>query len=201
MLKEILDKHRSDKSSKHQYHLVYEKEFQNFKNKKINILEIGILGGSSLKTWLEYFPNANVYAIDILDKSQVEILNDPRIFYLQHDSTDKNIMEEVKKWNVEFDIIVEDGLHTPEANQRTFENLFDFLKSGGSYYIEDFFPMHIMTDSDFNTDSGKWLLKNKFWSTVEVEKVLNFISKFNFEIFDNRHLTNEQDSYIIKVTK
>jgi SAM-dependent methyltransferase len=201
MLKEILDKHGSDKSSKHQYHLVYENEFKKFRNEKINLLEIGILGGSSLKTWLDYFPNANIYAIDILDKNQVEVLGNSRISYLQHDSTNKNLTNEVKKWNVEFDIIIEDGLHTPDANQQTFENLIDFLKPNGSYYIEDFFPMHLMNENDFSTDSGKWLLKNKHWSVEKVEKFLSSIVKFNFEVFDNRHLTNEQDSFIIKIKK
>ena len=199
MLKEILDKYGSDKSSKHQYHLIYEKEFQHIRNNKINLLEIGILGGSSLKTWLEYFPNAYIYCIDIIDKTSVEILSHPRISYLQHDSTDKKLKEQVKKWNTEFDMIIEDGLHTPAANQKTFENLYSFIKPGGSYYIEDFFPIHLMTKSDFETESGKWVLKNKNWSIEEVKKFLNFLSEFQFEMFDNRDITREQDSYIIKI--
>ena len=42
------------------------------KYKKINILEIGVDNGDSLRLWREYFPNANICGIDIKAK-QFEI--------------------------------------------------------------------------------------------------------------------------------
>jgi cephalosporin hydroxylase len=201
MLKEILNKHGSDKGKKHHYDLIYEKDFLSLKNQKINLLEVGILGGSSLKTWLEYFPNANIYAIDIIDKDSVEILNHPRIKYLKYDSTDKNIVKEIQKWKVNFDIIIEDGLHTPIANQRTFENFWPFLNDKGTYYIEDFFPLDIMTDLDYSSKSGKWVRKNPDWNIEGVNNFLKFISNYSFETFDNRAISLEQDSFIFKITK
>jgi cephalosporin hydroxylase len=201
MLNKILNKHKSDKSRKHHYDLIYEKDFCNIRNNKIRICEIGILGGSSLKTWLEYFPNAEIYAVDIIDKNAVEILNHPRIKYLKHDSTDKNIVKEIQKWKVDFDIIIEDGLHTPIANQRTFENFWPFLKDKGTYYIEDFFPLDIMTDLDYSSKSGKWVRKNPDWNIEEVNNFLKFISNYSFETFDNRAISLEQDSFIFKITK
>ena len=36
-----------------------------------------------------------------------------------------------------FDIIIDDGLHTPSGNAKTFSNLFGMVKSGGAYYVED----------------------------------------------------------------
>ena len=44
---------------------IYEKYFSVFKSKKINILEIGIDDGGSLKLWRKYFPNANIVGMDI----------------------------------------------------------------------------------------------------------------------------------------
>jgi hypothetical protein len=202
MLKDILNKYNSDKSRKHYYDLIYEKDFNSIQNKNINICEIGILGGSSLKTWLEYFTNAEIYAVDIIDKNSVDILSHPRIKYLQHDSTDKKITKELEKWNTEFDIIIEDGLHTPIANQKTFENFWPFLKNNGSYYIEDFFPLHIMTDLDYKTKSGKWIKKNVAdWNNISVDNFMKFISSYNFEVFDNRNISLEQDSFIFKIIK
>ena len=47
---------------------LYEKYFAPLKNSKINILEIGIENGDSLRIWREYFPNANIIGIDIEHK-------------------------------------------------------------------------------------------------------------------------------------
>ena len=44
---------------------IYEDYFFSLKNKKINILEIGIYEGKSLMIWKNYFPNANIVGIDI----------------------------------------------------------------------------------------------------------------------------------------
>ena len=44
---------------------LYEKYFSSLKNSKINILEIGVEGGDSLRIWREYFTNANICGIDI----------------------------------------------------------------------------------------------------------------------------------------
>ena len=40
---------------------IYEKYFDSTRDKKINILEIGISNGNSLNLWLRFFPNANIY--------------------------------------------------------------------------------------------------------------------------------------------
>lgn len=202
MLKELFKKYNSDKGFKHHYDKVYDVDFLNLKNKKINLLEIGILGGSSIKTWLEYFPNATIYAIDILPKDSVEILNNNRVRYLQHDSTDANIIDLVKQWNVQFDIIIEDGLHTPSANLNTFKNLIPFLKKDCYYYIEDFFPLHLMSDTDFDSKCGKFLKKKEnVWNLKEVNNFLNYISKYNYKIYDHRSISQKQDSFIFKILK
>ena len=48
---------------------LYEKYFTSLKNLKINILEIGIENGDSLRIWREFFPNANICGIDIDKKN------------------------------------------------------------------------------------------------------------------------------------
>ena len=63
-LLELFRKHRCDKGDLHKYHKTYEPEFKRLKNDEINILEIGVLFGNSLYSWLDYFPNANLYAVD-----------------------------------------------------------------------------------------------------------------------------------------
>ena len=48
----------------HGFAKFYEKEFKHYKNKKLNILEIGTWEGASSAAFLNYFPNATIYCID-----------------------------------------------------------------------------------------------------------------------------------------
>jgi tRNA G46 methylase TrmB len=65
-LLKIFDKHDCDKGSrKHFYNEVYEPHFEKVRNDPINILEIGVFLGESTAAFHEYFPNANIYGIDI----------------------------------------------------------------------------------------------------------------------------------------
>ena len=50
------------------FYPIYEMYLQKFRDKKINILEIGIEDGNSLKIWSEYFLNARIVGLDILKK-------------------------------------------------------------------------------------------------------------------------------------
>jgi hypothetical protein len=42
----------------------YDDEFGMIREEVANVLEIGIAVGGSLRGWLEFFPNAHVYALD-----------------------------------------------------------------------------------------------------------------------------------------
>src|SRR5689334_12158069 len=68
--------HGTDKWGTHQYALHYQSHFRSLQYRRLNILEIGVggadnpqAGGNSLRMWKDYFPNANIYGIDIYDKS------------------------------------------------------------------------------------------------------------------------------------
>ena len=57
---------------------LYESFFKDYKDKNINILEIGVDNGDSLRVWREYFSKAKICGIDIIKKDfkipNVEIL-------------------------------------------------------------------------------------------------------------------------------
>jgi hypothetical protein len=204
MLKEIFNKNQCDKSSKHFYELIYEKDFSLLKDKKINILEIGVFRGESMSSWIEYFPNANVYGIDIfirVKEKDINILSHPRTKHIKADSTKSDIKSIIKEqWpNTYFDIIIDDGLHTPIANKNTFENLIDFLKEDGVFYIEDLWPLDEMSNEEMN---HYWIKKHKEDYTKEnMYEFLNSLKKYKVEKFDNRHLSKEPDSVIYKIKK
>ena len=72
---------------------LYEVFFENYKNKKINILEIGVDNGDSLRLWREYFINANICGLDIEKKDFV--IQNVEIF--QGDQNDKNLLNKIAK--------------------------------------------------------------------------------------------------------
>jgi len=199
-LKQLFDKHGVDKSTKHNYHEIYEPKFAPLKNKRINILEIGIYKGHSLQAWLDYFPYAKVYGIDLFKRvamEDVQVLNEKRCQAIRGDSTNIATTELVKKqWpNVKFDIIIDDGLHQPEANAKTMHNFFPLLKENGMYFVEDVWPLDIMGGKEWD---HHWIRKGSEaynmlkWSIFAKELEGKTVTRY-----DNRKATREGDSYII----
>ena len=75
-------KYNTDKAYFHLFTEFYDIYFNTFLDKKINILEIGILNGSSILMLKEYFPDATIYAIDINQNSVNLKLGDNVYTYL-----------------------------------------------------------------------------------------------------------------------
>jgi hypothetical protein len=133
ILESLFEKYNSDKGSHHKYSAVYEPLFNLYRDKPINFLEIGIYNGGSIKAFKEYFPLANIYAIDIEDK---RIYQEDRIFIELGDQSDRNFIKNVFP-DVKFDFIIDDGSHQLDHQFISFDELFPRLKSKGVYIIED----------------------------------------------------------------
>ena len=92
--------------------------------------------GASLRVWRDYFFNSQVYGADI-DKNS--LFKEERIETFYVNQLDSNSI--AKMWQAinktDFDIIIDDGLHTYEAAITLFLNSFDKLKKNGIYIIED----------------------------------------------------------------
>jgi len=131
--KEIGLKYGCDKVSRHRYHETYPNIFDKFKNEDINLFEIGVDQGKSLKVWKEFYPNCSVFGLDI----QSEIDNeDVKIF--KGDQSNIHDLVNVVSRTPKCDIIIDDGSHVPEHQLKTFYYLFEnLLKDGGTYVIED----------------------------------------------------------------
>lgn len=127
---------KSNELSPKGYTRAYAQYFDSLRDKKITILEIGVDKGASLKMWEEFFPEARIYGIDInLDCKQYET---GRVKIFIGDQTDINFLQKVVvDTQGKFDIIVDDGGHKMRQHQVTLEFLFEHLKSGGFYFIED----------------------------------------------------------------
>lgn len=137
--------YRTDKSSPyHDYLNVYEQYFQEFENKPVVLLELGIgdinsenREGESILMWREYFYNltsnqAKCYAIDN-DPKKVERNTDCFVCDQTDEKELTRIISEIGNPN----IIVDDCSHHREPTIKSFEILFPYLQSGGYYCIED----------------------------------------------------------------
>ncbi len=121
---------------------LYEKYFFSLKNSKINILEIGIENGDSLRIWREYFPNANICGVDIIKKN-FQINN---VDIQQGDQSNHNFLKSLIDNYKKFDIIIDDGSHKAKHIIASFNFLFPYLNNDGIYVIEDlqtsYFPRY-----------------------------------------------------------
>ena len=91
-------------------------------------------GGKSLRMWRSYFPFANIYSIDIYEKSPIQ---EERIKIFKGSQVDEVFMDKVVKEIGDLDLIIDDGSHVNEHVITTFNLLFPRLKDGGIYVVED----------------------------------------------------------------
>jgi 23S rRNA U2552 (ribose-2'-O)-methylase RlmE/FtsJ len=203
MLKQLFDKYKCDKGrEKHHYYKEYEQYFESVKDEPINLLEIGTFKGSSTRAFHEYFPNGTIYTIDIFERTDpkdLDILDEPRVKWLKADSTNASLGKKIKrKWgDVKFDFIIDDGAHWPEANRLTFENCMPFIKEGGTYFVEDVWPMHKMKQTEL---SNPWLVKfPKKYDMLKHIKFMTILDSYNTIHYDRRKETRCGDTYIIAI--
>ena len=121
--------------------------------------------GGSLKVWRDYFPQAQIYGADIDDKI---LFQEDRIQTYYVNQLDIDSIS--KMWNEietnDFDLIIDDGLHTFEAGINLFNNSFRYLKKGGIYIIEDvdpsyIRPLSIYLENKYNIEIISLKAKNK----------------------------------------
>jgi hypothetical protein len=61
-------KYKTNKITHHGYERFYDHFLIPLRYKNINVLEIGVDDLRSLKMWLDFFPNASIYGLDINEK-------------------------------------------------------------------------------------------------------------------------------------
>ncbi len=128
--------HVSDKWQS--YLPVYDLYFSKLRNKKINLLEIGVQNGGSLETRLNYFKNANVIiGSDIDTKCKTLKFKSKKIKLVIGDINTSATRKKIIGLAKDFDIIIDDGSHKSQDINNTFLNLYPHLKPGGIYLIED----------------------------------------------------------------
>ena len=157
---QLFDEHTGESILKwSNYGPIYDRHFADYREQPINILEIGVLKGGSMRLWEKYFPKANIYGIDIDEECQQYESNRTKIFI--GDQGDVSFLRNVKAKIPRIDIIIDDGSHRAKDQKITFEEMYYHLKMPGVYLIEDI-EQNYWKNKDLNSpDNFMTHMKNK----------------------------------------
>ncbi len=148
-LKAVFDSYGCDKAGNHDYHLVYGAVLKSL-GRVGSMLEIGLgttntdvvsnMGrvwtpGNSLRAFREYLPGALVYGADV---DRRILFEEDRIKTFHVDQTDVETIAELGRMIPgELDLIIDDGLHAPNANLAVLSFALEKLRPRGWVVIED----------------------------------------------------------------
>jgi len=131
----------------HAYAPFYERHLQRFVSMEVVLAEVGILRGNGLAIWSDLFPNGRILGFDI-DTSHAQD-NEPflksvgafsndnvELHTFDQLSSDAEYLEPVLQ-NTKINILIDDGLHSPESIIRTFHAFKPYLADDFVYIIED----------------------------------------------------------------
>lgn len=159
----------TDKGSIHLYLPIYDRLFTPYRDREINIFEVGYQYGGSCELWGKYFPKAKIKAIDNeIACSELPILSDR----ITLDIIDvKNITSDYFK-DFQPDIAIDDGSHILDEQIHFIKTVYPVLKNGGLMILED------IQDIDEQTISFRSL-------------------GIHFEIIDLRNINGRYDDVLI----
>lgn len=136
-LAEIATRYGTDKVSKHSYMDVYESLVGNRRDEEIDILEIGVNGtrnGASIRMWLDAFPMANVFGLDV-QPCPAQIRTQDRYEHAQKDAYDPKFFDSIR--SLRFDLIIDDGPHLFSTQVFTVREYSRLLSPRGILVVED----------------------------------------------------------------
>jgi len=183
--------HEDLKTSRHNYTTFYHSIFKDIRDKSLRIFELGLgtnnvnlpsnMGadgkpGASLYGWGEFFTNSKIYGADI--DSDI-LFNTDKIKTFFCDQTNPHIIKYMWKHDElkeGFDIIIDDGFHTFDANVCFFENSIHKLLENGYYIIEDIKNSQLKL---FNSKINEWRKK---------------YSDLSFTLLEISHFSNNYDN-------
>jgi hypothetical protein len=135
--------YRTDKSSLgNAYSPHYERHLGPRRFDRIVLFEIGVggagnqhAGGNSLHVWRDYLPRATVVGLDVFRKDLPFLGR--RVHVVQGDQSSVEDLDRIVDRFGPPDVVVDDGSHIGSDVIATFTYLFDRMRGGGVYVIED----------------------------------------------------------------
>ena len=181
LLNDLIDNYYTDKNTVHSYIPVYNSLFsQRYKNVK-NVLEVGVWMGGSIKLLNDYFENATIYGIDIMDNVYQEVKHIKESknikLYLNNNGYDSDFVHKTFG-NIKFDILIDDGPHTLESMKAFIKLYLPLLSNIGILIVED-------------VKSLEWI--------SELENIVPYYLKRYIKVYDLRNIKNQEDDILFTI--
>jgi len=135
--------YKTDKVFWHHYDDFYRSIFADLESEPERICEIGVYRGDSIVWLRDQFPNANIFAADIIP-FQSDWPTSDKITYFQLNQANRDKLREFYE-NSQPDLIFEDGSHHPQHQAISLILGIEVLKKntkGGVYILEDVHTSH-----------------------------------------------------------
>lgn len=169
-------------------------------NRKLNILEIGVQYGTSLKMFNEFFNhNCEIYGCDInINQNKY---SDSNVHVYQLDANSKTDIDEflTKIGNIKFDIILEDASHISEHQIHTLLYLYKNVRYDGVYILED---LHVGVSKRTNSPLYYLIFNDKlnFMTDDENNELKNIINDVTVYCRNNEKSNFEHKSITSIIT-
>ena len=126
----------------HGYSIYYENKLETYKNKNLNILEIGSYAGASAAAFTKYLPKSKVYCFDV-NISNFKYKSENINVYGIDINNQKKVVKTLNKIFLEqnfskFDLVIDDGSHNLSDILVSLKFFFKYVKNKGLYIIEDY---------------------------------------------------------------
>ena len=176
------------------------------------VLELGAHKGQGLLMWQEYFPNAEIYGIEIYESDNLwkspegpsYTENDTRVHVMVgHCGKKKDLDRLIENFGGDFDMIVDDAGHLSDQQQFSMAYLFPFLKPGGIYIIEDLNAPYLGIHWQGSRDTCRMISEFTSTGKINSEYMTDEESKYIESNIDNHmvYLTGPKDIGKIWVVK
>lgn len=140
----------TDKSSAlHGYLSAYDTALAHLRDKPLQLVEIGVHQGASLRMWEEYFPRARLVGIDISPQCQQYATE--RATVLIGDQAKTQFLRKLAR-RLRPMILIDDGSHVWRHQIETLRTLLPVIRPGGFYVVED---IHTSFGSDYAKTYGR----------------------------------------------
>ena len=119
----------------HDYLRHYDFTFNSFRDKKFSLIEFGCSKGNSLRMWEQYFPNADIFGVDLDESARQH--EKGRVHIVIGDAASQDTYNKLQASAGKAFIILDDASHAWSDQRRSFELFWDMVEPEGFYVIED----------------------------------------------------------------
>jgi hypothetical protein len=159
----------------------YEQALEDFRHAPVNVIEIGVAGGASLRMWKWFFSQAQLIGLDINPRCAEQA--GERVEIVIGSQVDADLLDRICTEHPP-SVLIDDGSHLLEHIVFTFQHVFPRLLPGGVYIIEDFFIGADASMAETHQPAPEYFLDvaRRCMATIALKSVRNVPPEISAEV-------------------